>query len=27
MVKKNVEEYKNANIPLEGVWLDIPYMD
>lgn len=26
MVKANVEAYKTANIPLEGVWLDIPYM-
>jgi alpha-glucosidase len=26
MVKANVESYKNASIPLEGVWLDIPYM-
>lgn len=26
MVKANVENYKNNSIPLEGVWLDIPYM-
>ena len=26
MVKNNVESYKTAGIPLEGVWLDIPYM-
>jgi alpha-glucosidase (family GH31 glycosyl hydrolase) len=27
MVKDNVEAYLNHSIPLEGVWLDIPYMD
>lgn len=26
MIEANVEGYKNASIPLEGVWLDIPYM-
>jgi len=26
-VEKNVAAYKNASIPLEGVWLDIPYMN
>ena len=25
-VKENIEGYKNANIPLEGIWFDIPYM-
>jgi len=27
MVKDNVDAYLNHSIPLEGVWLDIPYMD
>jgi alpha-glucosidase len=26
-VDENVQGYKNESIPLEGVWLDIPYMD
>ena len=26
MVQKNVEAYKNAKLPLEGVWLDVPYL-
>jgi alpha-glucosidase len=26
MVKANVQSYEEAGIPLEGVWLDIPYM-
>ena len=26
-IQKNVDSYAAADIPLEGVWLDIPYMD
>mmetsp|Transcript_28241 Transcript_28241/g.42750 ORF Transcript_28241/g.42750 Transcript_28241/m.42750 type:complete len:248 (-) Transcript_28241:4298-5041(-) len=26
-VKANVDAYKKASMPLEGIWLDIPYMD
>jgi len=26
-IEANVNSYNTSNIPLEGVWLDIPYMD
>ena len=25
-VSQNVDNYKSNNIPLDGIWLDIPYM-
>jgi alpha-glucosidase len=27
MVQNNIDQYAAANIPLEGIWLDIEYMD
>ena len=27
MIRTNVNKYRNNNIPLEGVWLDIKYME